>query len=65
MDTKKVVEPIDYSVLSVGVLTLGLVLFVEIVRHHIDHKAEGKPFFKTVLDGVYSECKWKRIQSFV
>jgi hypothetical protein len=48
--------PLDYSVLSVGILTLGLILFVEIVRHQIDHAAHGRPFFKSVLLMVYSEC---------
>jgi hypothetical protein len=50
-------EPLDYTVLSVGVLTLGLILFVEVIRHRLDHEAHGRPFFKTVLEGVYSECK--------
>jgi hypothetical protein len=50
-------EPLDYTVLSVGVLTLGLILFVEVIRHRLDHAAHGRPFFKTVLEGVYSECK--------
>ena len=50
-------EPVrvDYSVLSVGVLTLGLILIVEVFRHRIDHAAVGRPFFKAVLEGVYSE----------
>ena len=54
---------VDYSVLSVGVMTLGLILIVEVLRHRIDHAAVGKPFFKTVLDGVYSECKLKEEKS--
>jgi hypothetical protein len=49
---------IDYSVLSVGVMTLGLILVVEVLRHRIDHAATGRPFFKAVLEGVYSECKF-------
>lgn len=48
---------IDYSVLSVGVMTLGLILMVEVLRHRIDHAAVGRPFFKAVLEGVYSECE--------
>ena len=51
-------EPLDYSVLSVGVMTLGLILVVEIGRHYIDHKVHGKPFSQAVLDNVYSECKY-------
>jgi hypothetical protein len=50
-------EPLDYSVLSVAVMTLGLILCVELFRHHLDQGAMGRPFFKTVLEGVYSECK--------
>jgi hypothetical protein len=48
---------IDYSILAVVVLTLGLILIVELVRHHIDHLAHGRPFFIAVLESVYAECK--------
>lgn len=48
--------PLDYSVLSIGILTLGLILFVEVTRHWIDHQAHGKPFFNAVLVMLYSEC---------
>jgi hypothetical protein len=51
---------IDYSVLSVGVMTLGLIMVVELFRHRLDHTAKGRPFFRTVLDGVYTECKLYR-----
>lgn len=46
---------IDYTVLSIAVQTLLLILFVEIVKHKLDHAAEGRPFFGTVLHSVYSE----------
>ena len=66
-------EPLDYSVVSVGVMTLGLLLLVEVIRHRLDHSAMGRPFFKTVLEGVYSECTygyctvvpWSTIQGLV
>jgi hypothetical protein len=48
--------PLDYSVLSVGVLTLALILFVEVCRHALDHAAHHRPFFKAVLQMLYSEC---------
>ena len=52
----------DYSVLAVALITMGLIVPVEIVRHKIDHKAVGRPFAKTVLDFLYSErecsCSW-------
>jgi hypothetical protein len=48
---------IDYSVLSVTVMTLGLIMMVEVVRHRLDHAAMGRPFFTAVLEGVYAECK--------
>lgn len=48
---------IDYSVLAVGVMTLGLIMIVEVLRHRLDHAAVGRPFFKAVLLGVYEECK--------
>ena len=46
---------IDYSVLSVGVMTLGLILIVEVARHKLDHHVEHSAFYKAVLEGVYSE----------
>ena len=52
------VAGLDYTVLYVGLFTLGLILFVEIVRHHIDHKCQGRPFAETVLGGVYGERKF-------
>jgi hypothetical protein len=48
---------IEYSILSISVLTLGILLVVEFVRHLLDHKAKRRIFFKTVLENVYSECK--------
>lgn len=48
---------LDYTVLSVTVLTLGLILIVELIRHRLDISATGRPFFKSVLDRVYQECK--------
>ena len=47
----------DYTVLAVALITLGLVLPVEIIKHKIDHKAIGRPFAKTVLNFLWSECK--------
>jgi hypothetical protein len=57
---EKADEPtrIDYSVLSVAVMTLGLVMMVEVFRHRLDHAAMGRPFFTAVLEGVYAECKY-------
>jgi len=52
-------DTIDYTVLSVAVATLGLILVVEIARHKIDHLAQGRPFFQTVLASVNSECAYQ------
>jgi hypothetical protein len=49
---------LDFSVLSVAVTTLGLILLVQLVRQRLDRNATGRPFFKTVLEGVYRECKF-------
>lgn len=46
---------LDYSVISVVILTLGIVLVVEVLRHQLDVKASGNPFFKTVLELMYRE----------
>ena len=45
----------DYSILSVSVMTLGLIMAVEFGRHRLDHAALGRPFFQAVLQGVYAE----------
>ena len=55
-EKKAYYDTIDYTVLSVAVATLALILVVELVRHKLDHLAQGRPFFKTVLEGVNSEC---------
>ena len=62
-DDQKDVVRVDYSVLSVGVMTLGLILVVEVLRHKIDHAALRRPFFKAVLEGVYSERTLRKRQS--
>jgi hypothetical protein len=49
---------IGYSVLSVTVMTLGLIMMVEVLRHRLDHAAKGKPFFLAVLEGVYTERRF-------
>jgi len=48
-------ETIDYTVVSIGVQTLVLILFVESVKHKLEHAAKGRPFFREVLNSVYSE----------
>jgi hypothetical protein len=48
----------DYSVLAVCVLTLGLILVVEVLRHTLDHLAHGRPYFTAVLENVYAECTY-------
>ena len=56
-DKKAYDEDIEqyYGALSVAILTLGLILCVEEFRHRLDHSAVGRPFFQSVLDGVYRE----------
>ena len=55
--------PLDYTVLSVGVITLGLILVVELIRHRLDVAAMGRIFFKSVLEGVYRECKYRSFEN--
>lgn len=50
-------DTIDYTVLSVVVATLGLILFVELIRHKFDELARGRPFFMELIACVNSECK--------
>lgn len=47
----------DYSVLSVAVMTLGLIMVVEVFLHNLDHAAHGRPYFTAVLENIYSERK--------
>ncbi|CAJ1963582.1 unnamed protein product [Cylindrotheca closterium] len=54
-DYTKFDEGIDYTVLSIAVQTLALILFVEIVKHKLDHFAHGRAFFGTVLHSMYDE----------
>jgi hypothetical protein len=49
--------PLDYTIFSVVILTLCLVLVVEVLRHQLDVAASGKLFFQTVLDLMYRECE--------
>jgi hypothetical protein len=51
-------KKVDYNVLSVAAMTLSLILFVEVIRHKLDHHASHRPFFRTVLEGVYAECTY-------
>ena len=55
---------IDYTVLSVALLTLGLILVVEVARHKIDRRAHGRPFARTVLEQVYRELSTLGIVEF-
>ncbi|KAL3802312.1 hypothetical protein HJC23_007137, partial [Cyclotella cryptica] len=47
--------PLDYSVFSVVIVTLCIVLVVEVLRHQLDVAASGNPFFQTVLELMYRE----------
>ena len=47
----------DYSVLSVAVMTLGLIMVVEVFIHRLDHAAAGRPYFTAVLENIYNERK--------
>jgi len=48
---------VDYSILSVAVLTLGLLLVVEFMLHQLDHMASHRRFFKIVTRTFYRECE--------
>ena len=50
------VPTVDYAVISVVVITLALVLFIEVMRHQLDVAASGNPFFQHVLELMYREC---------
>jgi hypothetical protein len=52
---QKPTSKLDYSTLSVAVTTLVLILLVELIRHKLEVNAVGRPFFNTVLEGVYRD----------
>eukprot|EP00978_Attheya_sp_CCMP212_P048626 scaffold552171_cov63-Attheya_sp.AAC.1 len=45
----------DYTVLSVAIMTLSLLLIVEIALHNLDRLAEGHRFTQAVLTSLYRE----------
>lgn len=48
---------IDFTVLSMAVVTLSMLMIVAVLRHNIDKIAKGKDIFENVLEAVYHECK--------
>lgn len=55
---------VDYAVISVVVITLGLILAIEVGRHQLDVAASGNPFFHTVLELMYRELTTLGIVEF-
>ncbi|KAL3768395.1 hypothetical protein ACHAWO_010627 [Cyclotella atomus] len=60
MDTNRLLAAeetasLDYTVFSVVIATLVIVLVVEVLRHQLDVAASGNPFFQTVLELMYRE----------
>lgn len=54
---------IDFTALSMAVVTMSLLMIVAILRHKIDHLARGKEFFENVLEAAYHECKFTCMHS--
>jgi hypothetical protein len=57
MEAKPKDSPLDYTILRIVVITLSLVLLLQLLRHKLDAYTLRMPLFKTVLEGVYEECK--------
>ena len=55
---------IDFTALSMAVVTMSLLMIVAILRHKIDHLARGKEFFENVLEAAYHECKFTCMHSW-
>ena len=49
---------IDYSVLSVAVMTLALIMIVQLIRHKLENLAQSRTLFRHMLDHVYTECRF-------
>lgn len=49
---------VDYTILSMAIVAMSLLMIVEIVRHKIDQIAKGKELFENVLEAAYHERKY-------
>ena len=49
---------LDYTVFAMAMMTMGLLLIVEVIRHKLDQMTKGSDFFETVMNTVYHECKF-------
>ena len=49
---------VSYTIFSVAVLTLGLLMITEVILHTLDHYAKERKFFRQVLNTFYRECKF-------
>jgi len=56
---------VDHGVINVLVITLGMVLAIEVLRHQLDRAAKGNKFFHTVLELMYRELTTLGIVEFV
>ena len=48
---------VDYAVVGVIVITLGLVLVIEVLRQKLDAATSEHSFSKVVVELMYRECK--------
>jgi hypothetical protein len=51
-------DPVDYAVVGVLVITLGLILVIEVLRQQLDAATSGHSFSKVVVELMYRECKF-------
>lgn len=57
--------PVDYAVVGVIVITLGLILVIEVLRQQLDAATSGHSFSKVVVELMYRECKFLGVVIFV
>ena len=50
---------VDYTVVGVIVITLGLILVIEVLRQKLDEATSGHSFSKVVVELMYRECKFR------
>lgn len=46
---------LDYTIFAMAVMTMGLLLIVEVIRHKLDQMTKGSDFFESVMKTVYHE----------
>lgn len=56
---------IDFTILSMVIVALAMLMIVETIRHYVDSLAHKTVFFGQVLEMVYRECTLRIIDIMI